>query len=126
MIKRFDRIRREFGSGVFARTILLLVGLLGMSLIGFLFFGSPWPTVVAIGGLALGWLLRRQIVNTFEWTFWALPAALFIYSVLLFIGERLGLSREVQLFIITLTTVTVFDLQFWSLSDPSIVKVDDD
>jgi hypothetical protein len=126
MIARFHRIRDEFGRGVLARTILLVVGMLGMSVMGVLLLHSWWPTLIVIIGLAAGFLLRRQIVATFEWTSWALPAALFIYGVLLFVGERMGLSRAAQLIIITLTTVVVFDLQFWSLSDPSIVKAEDD
>jgi hypothetical protein len=125
MIDRFTRIHREFGWGASARLVLMIVGLIGMSLLGVFGFDSWWPTVIAIIGLVLGFLLKRQIVEAFEWTTWALPIAGIIYGVLLFIGERLGLSREVQLMLITFTTVVVLDLQFWSLSDPAIVKVED-
>ena len=123
MIARFTRIHREFGFGASARTVLMLVGLVAMAIFGVFGFRNWWPLLIAIVGLVLGFVLRRQIVAAFEWTAWALPAALFIYSVLLFVGERLGISREVQLVLITLTTVITFGLQFWSLSDPSIVKV---
>lgn len=126
MIYRFSRIHREFGFGASARTVLLLVGLVGMSVFGILAFESWWPALISVVGLIVGFLLRRQIVDAFEWTFWALPTALFIYGVLLFVGERLGLSREAQLMLITLNTVVIFGLQFWSLSDPSIVKIEDD
>ena len=126
MHARLTRIHNEFGKGVLARTILLIVGLIGMSVLGLVVLASPWPAIISVMGLLIGWLLRRQIVAVFEWTSWALPTALFVYGILLFIGDRLGLSREGQLLIITLTTVAVFDIQFWSLSDPSIVKVDDD
>jgi hypothetical protein len=126
MIARFTRIHREFGFGASARTVLMLVGLVAMSIFGVFGLQNWWPLLIAIVGLALGFALKRQIVAAFEWTAWALPAALFIYSLLLFVGERLGISREVQLVLITLTTVITFGLQFWSLSDPSIVKVRDD
>ena len=105
---------------------MLLIGLAGMPLLGFFAFDNLWPTVVSVGGLILGWLLRKQIVDMFEWTSWAVPGALLVYGVLLFFGERFGLSREGQLLIVTFTTVAIFNLQFWQLSDPSIVKVDDD
>lgn len=126
MIRRFTRIKREFGTVTFVRTVLLLFGLVGMSALGVFAFGSIWPPIASISGLALGWLLRRQIVEVFEWVSWGLPAAFFIYGILLFVGERFGLTREAQLIIMTITTVLVFDLQFWSLSDRSIVRIDDD
>ena len=47
-----------------------------------------------------------------------------MYGVVLALGERFGLDRESQLLIITVTTVVLFDLQFWSLTDPSVVNVD--
>lgn len=125
MIDRFTRIHTEFGWGASARLVLMIVGLIGMSLLGVFAFGSWWPTIIAIIGIVLGFVLKRQIVDAFEWTTWALPIASVIYGVLLFVGERMGLSREVQLMLITLTTVVVLDLQFWSLSDPSIVKVEE-
>ncbi len=124
MIDRFIQIHRKFGFGASARIGLLVAGLVAMPIFGVLGFGSWWPALIAVAGLVLGFLVRRQIVSAFEWTSWAMPTALFIYSALLFVGERLGISREAQVMLITLTTVAVFDLQFWSLSDPSIVKVD--
>lgn len=126
MIDRFFGIHRKFGFGASARVVLLIVGLVAMSVFGVLGFESWWPALIAVLGLVLGFVMRRQIVAAFEWTTWALPTALFVYGALLFVGEQLGLSREWQLTLIALTTVVVFDLQFWSLSDPSIVKVEDD
>jgi len=103
MIGRLKRIHREFGIIFSARILLLLVVLLGMSVLGAVMFRSPWPAVVTVVGLALGWILRRTIVGWFDTLTWAFPAALFVYSVVLFIGEQLGLSRESQLLITTLT-----------------------
>ena len=126
MIGRLTRIHREFGFGASARMVILIIGLIGMPILGVLVFTSWWPMFIVAAGLVAGFIFRRKIVEVFEWTFWALPAALIAYSILLFVGERLGISREAQLIIITLTTVMVFDLQFWSLSDPTIVKLDDE
>ena len=123
MIHRLARIHREFGFGASARMVLMIVGIVGMSLLGVLVLATWWPTLIGVVGLIVGFPLRRRIVDIFEWTTWALPAAFFVYGVLLFIGERLGISREAQLLIITLTTVIAFDLQFWALSDPSIIKI---
>lgn len=126
MINRFRRIYGEFGGIVLARTLLLLAGVIGMAIFGILVIKSPWMLVVAVIGLGGGWLLRRTIVEYFEILSWALPAALFVYGIVLFVGDRiLGLSGEMQLLIITITTVLVFDIQFWSFSDTSIVKTDD-
>ena len=106
--------------------VLLIVGLVGMSIMGVLGFANWWPAVIAVAGLVIGFLLRRQIVEIFEWTAWAMPTAFFVYGALLFLGEQVGISRELQLIIITLTTITAFDLQFWALADPSIVKTKSD
>src|SRR5688572_2303255 len=106
MLNRFARIRREFGTGAFARIVFLLVGLVGLSLFGILGFESPWPAIISAVGLVLGWLLRRVIVDHAEVIVWAIPGALFVYGVVLFLGENvLGISRELQLVIITVTTV---------------------
>jgi hypothetical protein len=126
MIDRFTRIHQKFGFGASARMALLIVGLIGMSLLGVFGLDSWWPAVISVIGLVLGFLLKRRIVDIFEWTSWGMTRGLFVFGVLLFIGERLGLSRPAQLIIITLATVVTFDLQFWSLSDPSVVKVDDE
>ena len=49
-----------------------------------------------------------------------MPVGLFIYAVVLFLGKQFGLDNGMQLLIITLTTVVIFDIQFWSLSDPGV------
>jgi predicted Kef-type K+ transport protein len=104
----------------------MLVGLPAMALLGWFGFGSLVPFGIAVIGLIFGILLRRQIVDSFERLAWALPAALFAYGVALFIGDRLGLSKLAQISVITAVTVIAFNIQFWSLSDPEIVKTSDD
>jgi hypothetical protein len=123
MLKRLTRIRKKFGTGMFLRMLLLIFGLIAMPAFGYLGFVSILPAIVVVAGMALGWLLRRQTVDHFEWFAWALPAALFSYGIILFLGERvLGLTKLSQLVVVTAVTVIVFNIQFWSLSDPSIVN----
>ena len=125
MLYRFTRIRNEFGNLVLGRVVFLLVGLVGLSAFGLIAFKGPWAAIIAVIGLVAGWLLRSLIVEWAESLFWAMPAALFVYGVVLFLGERvLDISREAQLLIITATTVLLFDVQFWSLSDPAIVNTE--
>jgi hypothetical protein len=127
MISRLSRIKNEFGMKMLLRVVLLLVGLVGMSLIGWFALGSLWPAGISIVGLLIGWLLRRAIVDHGESLTWALPVSMAIYGIVLFIGERLlGIPRDLQLLIITLTTVAVFNIQFWWLSDPLVINVKND
>jgi hypothetical protein len=127
MLNRFARIQREFGTGPFAKTIFLLIALVALSIFGVLGFDTLWPAIVTVAGLLLGWPLRPVIVNNAELIVWAIPGSVVVYGVVLFLGERvLGISGEWQLLIITITTVLLFDAQFWSLSDPDIVNPDRD
>jgi hypothetical protein len=108
---------------MFLRTLLLFFGSIAMVVFGYFGFDQVWPAAIVAIGLPLGWLLRRQIVDHFELLSWALPAAVITYGIVMFVGERiLGMPRELQLAVITTVTVVLFGIQFWSLSDPSIVK----
>ena len=127
MISRFARIKDEFGTKVLLRILLLLLGLIGMSLLGWFALGNPWPAVISIAGLLIGWLLRRVILDHGESLTWGVPIGLTVFGIVAFAGERIfGISRETQLLIITLTTVVIFNIQFWWLSDPLVVKVNND
>lgn len=122
MLNRFQRIRTEFGTMILIRTTLLLVGLIAMTIFGFFAFSSLLAGVIAVTGLILGFLFRKQISTGIEYYSYAIPAGLFVYSIILFLGDRFGFENSVKLIIITVTTVIIFDLQFWSLSDPSVVN----
>lgn len=123
MISRFTRIKNEFGTGALLRILLLLIGLVGMSLLGWFALGTLWPVGISVVGLLAGWLLRGAIVEYGESLTWALPVSLTVYGIVLFVGEKaLGISRETQLFVITVTTVAVFNIQFWWLSDPMVIN----
>ena len=123
-MKRFRRIYDEFGTGALVRTLILLIGLCALSLFDYLGHSSIRASVIAIVGLSLGWLLRRLIVEGVEYYHGVLRVGLIIYSIVLFVGGWLGLSGSAQLAVITATTVIIFDLQFWSLSDPSVVNTE--
>lgn len=122
MLNRFQRIQAEFGTMILLRTILLLVGLVGMTALGFFSFSSILVGVIAFTGLILGFSLRKQIAKGAEYYPHVITIGLFVYSIVLFLGDRLGIENNVKAAIIAATTVIVFDLQFWSLSDPSIVN----
>lgn len=91
-----------------------------MAILGISLLSSPWPAVIAAIGLALGFLLRRLIVRGIQYYSRIVSFGLVIYAVVLFVGNQVGLNPEVRLMIITVTTVVIFDLWFWSLSDPSV------
>jgi hypothetical protein len=125
-VKRFRRIYHEFGAGAFVRTLLLLFGLFALSLFDYLGFSSIRAVVIAILGLSLGWLFRQMIVEAVDYYDGILRNGLIAYSITLFLAGLLDVDRSTQLAVITATTVIIFDLQFWSLSDPSIVNAEDD
>ena len=107
---------------ILLRTILLLIGLVVMTFFGFFSFSSVLVGVIACAGLVLGFLLRQQIAKGAEYYPHIITVGLFVYSIVLFLGDRLGIENNIKLAIIAATTVIVFDLQFWSLSDPSITN----
>ena len=59
----FRRIQTEFCVKVLLRTALLLVGLLGIALLDCFAFSSVKAGIIAVVGLALGFLLRRKIAE---------------------------------------------------------------
>lgn len=123
MIKRFQRIHREFGTMLFLRIAFLPIGLIGMTLLGYFAFSSILAGMITFTGLILGFLFRRQIAENVDHYSIVIPAGLFIYGVVGFLGDRFGIENNLKLAIITVTTVIIFDLHFWSLSDESVVNV---
>lgn len=121
-MNRFRRIQNEFGTGALIRILVLLIGLLVMALFDFFAFSGIRASLIAVVGLALGFLFRRKIANGAEHYARAISAGLFVYGIILFLGDRLGLGHSAKLAVITATTVVMFDLQFWSLSDPLVVN----
>jgi len=105
-----------------AKTAFLAVGLVGMAAFGLLGFSSPLAAYVAAIGLTLGFLLRKQIPLGVEMYPLVVQVGLVTYGVTLVAGRYVGLDRNVELSIITGTTVVLFNLQFWGSSDPRVYK----
>lgn len=124
MINRFRRIQKEFGVAALLRTSVLLIGLFALTLFDYFAFSSIRAGLIAIVGLFLGWLFRRKIPEGVDYYSSATPGGLALYSITLVLGGLLGIERSTELAIITATTVVIFDLQFWSLSDPSIINAE--
>ena len=125
-MNRFRRIQKEFGSKVLIRTSLLLIALFGMALFDYFGFSSIRASLIAAIGLVLGFLFRREIAKGVEYLPRIISVGLFIYPIILLLGDQLGIEKGVKLAIITATTVVIFDLQFWSLSDSSVVNAERD
>jgi len=124
ILSRFARIRNEFGTWMFLKTVILLLAALGMAVLGFFDYDSILPAVIVGIGILVGWILRKEIVDYFDLIQWVLPATLFVYGILFFLGERvIGISRSTQVIVYATVSVISFVIQFWALSDPEIVKI---
>jgi hypothetical protein len=122
-MNRFQRILSEFGVATLLRTALLLAGLFAMTAFDYFAFDSFRAGVIAAAGLAFGFLFRRRIPEKVELYARGASVGLFLYPIILFVGGLLGLDKSARLAFITAVTAVIFDLQFWSLSDPSVVNV---
>jgi hypothetical protein len=119
MLERFRWISNLHGRKTLAILVFLLLGLVLLSIAGFLVLESLIPAAVASGGLLLGWLLRRPIVtHTGDYSDHAVFWVLAVYGVVLFLGKRLNWDPLTTLTIITAATVIVFNLRFLVASDP--------
>jgi hypothetical protein len=63
-------------------------------------FTSVRAGLIAVVGLALGWLFRRKIPEGVEYYCRALSAGLFVYSITLLLGDLLGLETGTNLAVI--------------------------
>lgn len=124
ILSRFARIRNEFGTWMFLKTVILLLAAVGMAVLGFFDFNSILPAVIVGIGILVGSILRQEIVDHFDTIQWVLPASMFVYGILFFLGERvIGISRSTQVIVYATVSVISFVIQFWALSDAEIVKI---
>jgi hypothetical protein len=126
MLKRFRRIYNEFGTRTLIGSCILFIGSIAIALADLFIFSGIGSALTAIIGLSLGALLRVKIIEGFEYLAPLRSGTLFIYPIVIFFGKQFGLSTSALLAIITLVTVTVFNLQFWALSDLSIINTERD
>ena len=120
LLDRLDEIRFKCGTGDFIRISILCLGLIVLSVAGLVAFSSPWPAIAVATGWVLGFLFRKLIVRGFAYCSIVLRVGLIVYGIVIFVGDRIGLSLETKLLVITVTSVIVFNLQFWSVTDPSV------
>lgn len=118
-----NRIRQVFGTDALLRILILLIGMIGMSIGGWYFLSGLLPTAITAGGFMLGWILRNQIASRIEIIPGTVRICLFIYGLVLFVGNRMEFEYITQLSITTATTALIFHLQFWSRSDPNVVTI---
>ncbi len=124
MIQRLQQIKIKFGKIVLIRILVLLVGLLLMSVLGLFWLSSFSSVTIAVSGYLLGFLLRNKIADRAEHYGQIISTGLFIYGIILFLGDRFGIENYLKLAIITTVTVIIFNLQFWSLSDPTVINLE--
>lgn len=126
LLSRFRRIQDEFGTKAVLMISFLMISLLGMDVVGWVVFASPLAALIGAGGFAVGFLFRDRIAQGIEYYHVAVPIGLFVYGLVLFAGDRVGMSLQARWAIITAATAVVFNLQFWSLSDPLVVNTQQD
>lgn len=97
-----------------------------MSIGGLIFLSSLVPVAITVSGLLAGYALRKHIAARFGIIPATVKICLLIYGIVLFLSHRLELDHVTQLSIITATTVFIFDLQFWSRSDPDVIAIPED
>ena len=126
MLARCKRIQQQFGTEVLLRVLFLLAGLVAMAIGGWHFLSSLIPTAIAAIGLFAGFALREYVVRNAESVPQLVKACLYNYALILLAAKLLDLGYLTQLSVITATTVLVFNLQFWSRSDPRVISLPDD
>lgn len=120
MITKLKSIHQKFGKQALLRTLLVGIGMLVMGIAGVYAFGRMDILAIPFVLTWIGYLLRKQIAKQVEKLPAAFNAGLFIYGVVLLLGARIGVENEWKLFIITITTALVFNLQYWALSDSDV------
>ena len=126
MINRFKRIKTEFGNKAFYKTLLLIIGMLLMAIVPVFYYKNPIFLLTVILGLFIGYMLRKQIVNLSELLPKITSIGLYGYGIILFIGDRIGINDESKILIITITTVIIFNFNYWVLSDKTIINLDNE
>lgn len=124
MIARFARIRREFGLGAFVSLLILIAGLAYMCLSGLFHLSSPIPLGITLGGFLGGYLLRDQFGALASSLDRVTTTAQVVYAVVFVSVLVWGSDYLIQLTIITIATVLVFSLRFWTLSHPNVFRVE--
>jgi len=110
MLSCLRRIYRVFGLQAFLKTLLLLIGLIGMAVVGFVCLGRFNAAGAAVSGLAVGAPLSRPITAHNALFSKAVPVGLSTYAVVILRGNRFARDNGVKHRIIAIATVVVFDV----------------
>lgn len=120
MLQRILRIRNEFGMVALLKTALVGVGMLVMSIAGIYVFGRLDILLITIAITLAAFFCRGQIAGQVERLPGIFKLGLLVYGAILFFGDFLRISDSWTLFIITVTTALVFNMQYWALSDSRV------
>ncbi|MES2626436.1 MAG: hypothetical protein V4628_14215 [Pseudomonadota bacterium] len=126
MLKRFTKIKNEFGNIVLSRILLVGIGMIVMSVAAVYFYQRHDMPLITIAITLIAFIYRVHISNYIGNLAGVFRIGFIVYGVILFLGDRLGIANDWKLFIITITTALVFNLQFWGLSDPDVYKITND
>ncbi|MFO0455024.1 MAG: hypothetical protein ACK5Z0_03370 [Planctomycetota bacterium] len=121
MLKRFGYLYSIGGWNCFLRTLLMLLVATGISVVEYKYLGGLYCALMTVVLTAAGWFFRKTIMEIGpQYRRYARRIFTF-YGVLLFIVVRADLGRQVQLAVICLACVAIFNLNFWSISEAAIV-----
>ncbi len=125
MIRRFQHVHNKLGFGATWRLLLLAGGMIVFSATGVLAFRSYREVVVTVGSLAVGYLLRHRISPYIVRRPKILNYLLVAYMLLLGFCWYSDWSPPTELTIINAATAILFNLQFWTWSDPAVQRFED-
>jgi hypothetical protein len=120
MFRRMKLIYDVGGIWPAISTWVVLLGAIAFPVAEWLLFRSVFCLMVVIGVTFLGWLMRRRIMEIGPVYSIYSTRILFAYGVVLFLTKRLGFGHHAQLVVITLATVLMFNLNFWTVSEAAI------
>lgn len=124
MINRIKRINTEFGKLATLRIVITILGLIGMSIIPIIYWHTSRYLIITIIGLIIGWIFKEKIVDSIDIIPKISSISLWIYGIVLTVGDHAGFDHYTKLLIITITTIITFNLNFWALSDPNICNAE--
>lgn len=121
MFKRFGYLFSIGGWNLFLRTLLVLLVAVGLSVVEYKYLGGLSCALMTVGLTVAGWIFRKKIMEIGPQYRRYARRILTIYAVLLFIVARADLGRQVQMAVICLACIAIFNLNFWSISEAAVV-----
>ena len=115
-------IREAGGNNVCWRTWFVLLGSIGISVAEWVIFRGLVCAVLAIVLTGLGLKFRKSIMEWGTEYRQRSTLMLFSYGIILFAAKHFGLGHHIQLVVIGIATVLMFNLNFWSISEAVVVE----